>query len=134
MPAPFGLHIIDTEGNWHWPPFAYGVEAKTDPATFRRVFTPIPEERYPVHFFGHGESYLLFGLFASDRHLFTVDDPAVVFLMGTDSTGRDLYSRILYGARISLSVGLVGVIFQLLLGAFLGVASGYFGGSIDNIV
>ncbi len=129
-----GLHIIDTEGNWHWPPFVYGVEAKTDPATFRRVFTPIPEERYPVHFLGQGEPYKLLGLIPSDRHLFTVDDPAVIFLMGTDSTGRDLFSRILYGARISLSVGLVGVILSLLLGAFLGVASGYFGGAIDNIV
>ncbi|MFN8444575.1 MAG: ABC transporter permease [Caldilineaceae bacterium] len=131
---PVGLHLVDAEGNWHWPPFVYGIEAKTDPATFRRVFTPIPEERYSIDFWGHGEPYLLFGLIASDRHLFTVEDPAVIFLMGTDSTGRDLFSRILYGARISLSVGLVGVLLSLLLGAFLGVASGYFGGSIDNIV
>lgn len=131
---PTALHLVDAEGNWHWPPFVYGIEAKTDPATFRRVFTPIPEERYSIDFLGHGEPYLLFGLIASDRHLFTVEDPAVIFLMGTDSTGRDLFSRILYGARISLSVGLVGVLLSLLLGAFLGVASGYFGGSIDNIV
>lgn len=131
---PAGLHIIDSEGNWHWPPFVYGIEAKTDPATFRRLFTPIVEEIHPVQFFGHGESYKLLGLIPTDRHLFTVDEPAVVFLMGTDSTGRDLFSRILYGGRISLSVGLVGVILSLMLGAVLGVASGYFGGAIDNIV
>lgn len=131
---PAGLHFVDAEGNWHWPPFVYGIEAKTDIATFRRVFTPIVEERYPVHFLGHGEPYKLLGLIPTDRHLFTVDEPAVIFLMGTDSTGRDLFSRILYGGRISLSVGLVGVILSLLLGAVLGVASGYFGGAIDNLV
>ena len=131
---PAGLRLVDAEGQWHWPPFVYRLDAKTDPATFRRIFTPNPAEHYPVHFLGRGEHYKLLGLISSDRHLFTVDDPAVIFLMGTDSAGRDLFSRILYGGRISLSVGLVGVILSLLLGAFLGVASGYYGGAVDNIV
>ena len=131
---PAGLRWVDGDGQWHWPPFVYGLDAKTDPETFRRIFTPNPAELYPVHFFGHGEPYKLLGLISSDRHLFMVDDPAVIFLMGTDSAGRDLFSRILYGGRISLSVGLVGVLLSLLLGAFLGVASGYYGGVVDNIV
>lgn len=131
---PAGPRFFDEAGNWQWPPIVYGLKAETDLATFRKVFTPNPEEQYPIRFFGHGEPYKLLGVFPMDRHLFTVDDPAVLFLMGTDSTGRDLYSRILYGARISLSVGLVGVILSLFLGAFLGVASGYFGGALDNVV
>lgn len=131
---PAGPRFFDAEGNWQWPPIVYGLKSETDLQTFRRVFTPNPEEVYPLRFFGKGEPYKLLGLFPTDRHLFTVDDPAVLFLMGTDSTGRDLFSRVLYGARISLSVGLVGVILSLVLGAFLGVASGYFGGAIDNVV
>jgi peptide/nickel transport system permease protein len=131
---PTGLHLVDAAGQWHWPPFVYGIKAETDLGTFRRVFTPNTEERYPLRFWGKGEPYRLFGVIASDRRLFSVDEPAVLFLMGTDSTGRDLFSRILYGARISLSVGLVGVLLSLVIGAFLGVASGYFGGAIDNVV
>jgi len=131
---PAGPRLVDAGGNWHWSPFVYGLDAETDMNTFRRVFTPNPAERYPIRFFGHGEPYKLLGFIPTDRHLFTVDEPGVIFLMGTDSTGRDLFSRILYGARISLSVGLVGVILSLVLGAFLGVTSGYFGGLLDNIV
>src|SRR5262245_2162947 len=77
---PAGLHFVDAEGTWHWPPFVFGLQGKTDPATFRKVFTQITEKRYPVHFFGRGEAYKLLGLIPTERHLFTVDDPAVIFL------------------------------------------------------
>jgi peptide/nickel transport system permease protein len=132
--GPHGLHIRDAQGRFQWPPFVYGLQSKTDPETFRKVYTPILEEVYPVRFFGHGEPYKLLGLFPTDRHLFVVDEPGKIFLLGTDSTGRDLFSRILYGARISLSVGLVGVLLSLVIGALIGVTSGYFGGVWDNII
>lgn len=109
---------FDEAGNWQWPPIVYGLKAETDLATFRKVFTPNPDRADPHPLFGHGKPYKLLGLFPINSHLFTVDAPAVIFLMGTDSTGRDLYSRILYGGRISLSVGLVGVVLSLFLGAF----------------
>ncbi len=132
--GPHGLHLRDAQGRFQWPPFVYGLQSKTDPETFRKVYTPIPEEVYPVRFFGHGEPYKLLGLFPTDRHLFVVDEPGKIFLLGTDSTGRDLFSRILYGARISLTVGLVGVLLSLVIGALIGVTSGYFGGVWDNII
>jgi len=127
-------HLFDAEGNFHWPPFVYGLQSKTDPETFRKIYTPQTDEIYPIRFFGHGEPYKLLGLIQTDRHLFVVEEPGKIFLLGTDSTGRDLFSRILYGARISLTVGLVGVILSLFIGAFIGVVSGYFGGAMDNVI
>jgi peptide/nickel transport system permease protein len=131
---PTGLQLFDAQGEFHWPPFVYGLQSKTDPDTFRRTYVPKTEEIYPIHFLGHGEPYEMFGLFSTDLHFFVVDEPGKIFLLGTDSTGRDLFSRVLYGARISLSVGLAGVILSLVIGAFIGVTSGYFGGVMDNII
>lgn len=131
---PTGLQLFDAQGEFHWPPFVYGLQSKTDPDTFRRTYVPKTEETYPIHFLGHGEPYEMFGLFSTDLHFFVVDEPGKIFLLGTDSTGRDLFSRVLYGARISLSVGLAGVILSLVIGAFIGVTSGYFGGVMDNII
>jgi peptide/nickel transport system permease protein len=115
-------------------PFVYGVDSKTNPDTFAKVFTTDPDAVYPIRFFAQGEPYVLFGFIKSDIHLFQVEKPGVIFLLGTDSTGRDLFSRIWFGARVSLTVGLVGVFLSLILGSFAGVASGYYGGAIDNII
>ena len=82
---PAGPRFFDEAGNWQWPPVVYGLKGETDLATFRKVFTPNPDEKYPIRFFGQGDPYKLLGLFPSDRHLFTVDEPAVLFLMGTQS-------------------------------------------------
>ena len=70
----------------------------------------------------------------ADRHLFGVDAPARVYLLGTDSFGRDQFSRLLYGAQISLTVGLVGIAISFTLGLLLGGISGYFGGIIDTVI
>ena len=82
-----------------------------------------------------GEPYKFWGLWQTDVHLLgTVDPEARVFLLGTDKLGRDLFTRILYGGRISLSIGLVGVLISFVLGLLIGGASGYFGGTLDEIV
>ncbi|GHV91041.1 hypothetical protein AGMMS50268_15440 [Spirochaetia bacterium] len=90
-------------------------------------------DRYTaIHFFGKGEPYKLLGLISADRHLFTTGagkDP--VFLMGADNLGRDLFSRIVYGSRISLTIGFVATAFSLLLAVFFGGLAGYFGGAAD---
>ncbi|GHV42314.1 hypothetical protein AGMMS49546_20490 [Spirochaetia bacterium] len=90
-------------------------------------------DRYTsIHFFGRGEPYKLLGLISADRHLFTTgagNDP--VFLMGADNLGRDLFSRIVYGSRISLTIGFVATAFSLLLAVFFGGLAGYFGGAAD---
>ncbi len=130
--APNGIHVVDKDGKLHWPPFVYGYEAKIDPATYRRVATRT-DEMYPVKFFGRGDSYTILGLFSSNVHLVTVDEPGKLFFLGTDTLGRDLLSRIFYGAQVSLSVGLIGVILSLVIGTSVGVVAGLYGGAFDNI-
>jgi peptide/nickel transport system permease protein len=124
--------VFDQDGRFHWPPFVYATKSSVDPKTFRRSYLPIDETRYPLRFFAVGEPYKLFGLIPADIHLFQVDEPAKVFLMGTDRNGRDLFSRVVYGAQVSLTVGLVGVTLSLVIGTILGIMSGFVGGFFDN--
>ena len=126
-----GFHIRDQTGQWRWP-FVYGYQAHTDPITYRRVVERTGET-YPLRLFTKGDPYKLLGLFDTDIHLFGVDDPGKVFLLGTDDLGKDLFTRILYGAQISLSVGLVGVALSLVIGCVVGLAAGYYGGWFDDI-
>lgn len=132
--APHLPRFFDQAGNFHLRPFVYGLDSAIDPQTFRKIYTPNPEEHYPVRFFAKGVEYKLWGLFETSYHLFTVDEPGKIFLLGTDRQGRDLFSRILFGAQVSLTVGLVGVLLSLVIGTILGVATGYFGGIFDNVV
>jgi len=113
-------------------PFVYEIEGTRDPVTLMRVYKTT-EKRIPIRFFAKGEPYKLIGLFPASTHLFGVEEGIVSFL-GTDGQGRDMFSRIIIGSQISLTIGLVGVALSLLIGAFLGVASGYFGGWIDNLI
>lgn len=113
-------------------------------ATFKRVYVADPERKIPIQFFGHGYQWSFFGLFKTDRHLFSIDPQVaeaegvnagdVIFLMGTDMLGRDLFSRLMIATRISLSVGLVGVLLSLFLGILLGGISGLYGGWIDTVI
>jgi len=120
-----------TEGRFQ--PFVYGLEGSRDPKTLMRLYVPDPEKRIPIRFFIQGEPYKLMGLFPASTHLFGVEE-GIVSLLGTDAQGRDMFSRIIIGSQISLTIGLVGVALSLIIGAFLGVASGYFGGWVDNLI
>ena len=96
-----------------------------------------PGQKIPVRFFVHGFDYRLFGLIPTDRHLLGVEGARpeeALFLLGTDQLGRDLWSRLMYGTRTSLTIGLAGVAFSLVLGVFLGGISGLYGGSIDTVI
>lgn len=105
---------------------------KRDPETLAAVYVPVPEESVRLVMFGHGYSYKLFGLIPTDRHLFaSTEAKRPFFPLGSDRLGRCVWSRIMQGAQISLSIGLVGVTFSLLIGVILGGISGYFGGRID---
>lgn len=117
-----------------------------NPVTFARTYLEDPAVRIPLGFFVRGEPYRLFGLIPLDRHFFGVDreklaaagrdrDPdAVFYLLGADKYGHDVLSRLLYGARISLSVGLISIIVTFVLGVTLGGISGYVGGGWDNVI
>jgi len=123
---------------WRFAPYVHGLKGARDPQTFKRVYRPDPGERIPVRFFAQGFEYKFLGLIPMTRHVIGVDGgrdaSKTIFLLGTDVQGRDLWSRLMYGTRISLTIGLVGVTASLILGVVLGGLSGFYGGSIDTLI
>lgn len=118
----FGLHVKD-----------YSV--KVNPESLAREFVIDPESRIPVGFFVRGAPYRLWGLIPLDRHLIgPLEQDQPMYLWGADRLGRDMLSRVIFGTRISMTVGLVGVALSLLFGVLLGGISGYYGGRIDTII
>jgi peptide/nickel transport system permease protein len=125
-----------TDGG-RWAPHVYGLAGRRDPVTLKRVYTPDPERKTPVRFFAHGFPYRLFGVVPADRHVLGVDDGRAeesIFLLGTDEQGRDLWSRLTYATRTSLTIGLAGVALSLVLGIVLGGVSGLYGGTVDTVI
>jgi len=130
---PMRLRLRELDGTWHARPFVYGV---------RQGFTPLrdiiyatdPAQKYPVRFLVSGAPYHLFGLIPTSIHLFGADKGGQVFLLGTDEYGRDYLSRLLYGAQISLSVGLIGIAITFVLGMLVGGIAGFYGGWIDDAI
>ncbi|RKN44933.1 ABC transporter permease [Streptomyces hoynatensis] len=113
--------------------YVYGYETRRDPETFEQIHTVDTSEKIPLRLFARGDDYDMWGLIPTDRHLFgPVDQDQHVYFLGADRAGRDLLSRIVYGARVSLSIGLIGVAVSFLLGLFFGGISGYFGGAADT--
>lgn len=139
LAPPMRLHFIDAEGQFHPRPFVYGYKSSRNPETLAMVVVPDETLVLPIKFFVRGDPYEMWGRFATDRHLVGIEPGAasrdqMLFLLGADEMGRDLLSRILYGARISLSIGLGGVFLSLILGIILGGISGYVGGTADIII
>ncbi len=128
----------------HWfdggfSPHVKKVVGARDPETFKKVYTTEPEENIPIRLFVRGYEYKLFGLIPFDRHLIGTVPPegevrVAPFFLGTDVLGRDMWSRIVFGSRVSLSIGLVGVLLTLVLGVTLGGLSGYYGGWVDTVI
>lgn len=119
-------------------PHVYALSGARDPLTFKMVWEADPEVKIPIRFFAKGLEYKVLGLIPTNRHLIGVEEGLdareTIFLLGTDVQGRDLYSRLVYATRISTSIGLVGVLLTLILGILLGGVSGFYGGSIDNVI
>ena len=127
---PTQIHFFDKDGNFYLRPFVYKYEL-VDPV-FKKYRIDY-SQKYPIYFFVKGEKHYLLGLIPTNIHLFGVKE-GKIFLLGADNLGRDIFSRLLYGARISLSIGIVGVLLSFSIGAIIGGISGYFGGRIDNIL
>jgi peptide/nickel transport system permease protein len=127
---PAKIHIVDENGKLSRP-FIYERSYQFN-QFYKKIYSQNKIVKFPIKFFVKGDSYKFFGFFKTNFHLFGVDSPAYLNILGTDSRGRDIFSRIIYGSQISLSVGLVGVFVALLLGVFIGGISGYFGGRTDN--
>jgi peptide/nickel transport system permease protein len=115
-------------------PHVLGYDYRLDMKTLKRVYTPNPAKVQPLRFFCHGDSYWYWGLVQSDIHLLCPAEGGTAFLLGTDRLGRDMFSRILYGARISLTIGIVGISISFVIGLTLGGLAGYYGGWIDSLV
>jgi peptide/nickel transport system permease protein len=129
---PTIVRVRDAGGELRWP-FVYGITITFD-AYHRRVYTDVTDQVYPLRFFVRGDSYKVLGLIPTNIRLFGVEAPGRIHLWGADSRGRDLFSRILYGGRISLSIGLIGVAISYTIGLLIGGIAGYYGGKIDNIL
>ena len=129
---PRRIHFFEKEG-FHFRPFVYGIEEKFHMESLTSTYTEDKTTRYPIFFFIRSHNYKFWNLFETDVHLFGTKG-GKIFLFGTDKLGRDLFSRNLYAARISLSIGLVGVSLSFVLGCALGGISGYFGGAVDTII
>ena len=130
---PQRMHWIDKGNGFVVRPFVYGLKSTRDPRTMMKTYAEDRTKVYPVKFFQHGLPYRMWGLFGANLHLASVESPGALYLLGTDSLGRDLLTRLLYATRISLSVGLVGVTMSFLLGCTLGGVSGYYGGAVDTL-
>jgi peptide/nickel transport system permease protein len=130
---PQGIHFW-YDGSFHLRPAVFKLKFRVDPETLREIYYEDPAEFFPVELFHRGEPYRLWDLFETDIHLIGVETGGTLFLLGTDSMGRDLLSRMIYGSRVSLSIGFIGVFLSFLFGIILGGVSGYFGGVTDMIV
>jgi peptide/nickel transport system permease protein len=115
-------------------PFVYGRQMNLNMDTLKREYTDDRTDVQPLRFFCRGDGYKFWGLFEGDLHLVCPAKDGQMFLLGTDRLGRDVLSRIIYGARISLTIGLIGVAFSFVLGIVIGGLAGYHGGVLDLIV
>ncbi|GIT87628.1 peptide ABC transporter permease [Roseobacter sp. OBYS 0001] len=115
-------------------PYVYPIEATADLVNYRWTYETDTSTPMPLEFFCEGQQYRLMGLIPSDTHFFCAPEGATVFLWGSDRLGRDVFSRILYGAQLSLTVGLIGITVSFVLGIFFGSIAGYFGGRTDWII
>jgi len=136
--APTKIHFMH-EGEFVGP-YVYKLEKTIDRTTFTVTITEDTSEYYPIRFFVHGTEYKFLGLIKSDLHLFGVGEGsnggtgAKLMLFGADSLGRDLFSRVLYGSQVSLTIPFASAIISFFLGILIGSLSGYFGGLFDLIV
>lgn len=122
------------ENGFSLRPFIHKYDREINPVTFQRTYTIDKEERVPIKFFVKGYEYKFLWLFKTDIHLFGTGTNDPIYILGSDRLGRDMFSRIIYGARISTTIGLLGVGISFILGILIGGFSGLVGGAVDNII
>ena len=128
------VHLVDHDGKFHIRPFVYNYVYTLDPKTFKVYWQEDTTKIYSIKLFVKGPEYKILGLIPSNLHLYGVDEGGTIYILGTDKLGRDLWGKACEAGRISLSMSLFGTIISIAAGSVLGVASGYYGGTIDNIL
>jgi len=145
--APYGVHSRNVDFIFAPPqrvhlfdkgefigPFVYAYDYRLDMETLQRIYTENPDKPQKLRFFCKGDSYRFWGLIDGDKHFVCPPNGGTLFIAGSDRLGRDMFSRILYGMRVSLTIGLVGVSVSFVLGMLFGGLAGYYGGWVDDIV
>ena len=131
---PQEIRFFDAEGTFHLRPFIYDLIEDESAGEWERSYVENTKRKHPLYLFASGPSYTMWGIFTSDIHLFGTESEAPLFLFGTDDLGRDLFTRICYGARISLTIGLIGVALTFFIGILLGGIAGYYSGWLDVLI
>ena len=131
---PNQVHFVDSEGTFSIRPFVYGIASTMNPKTFQTNFVEDNTKKYYLSFFAQGWSYRMLGIFPTDRHLFVVEEPGRLYMLGTDKLGRDVWGKACEAGRISLTMSLFATLISVAVGSIVGVTSGYYGGRIDNII
>jgi peptide/nickel transport system permease protein len=130
---PTRIHWIDREDGFRVYPYIYKSSYAFD-EMYRRVYTVDTSRKYPVKMFVDGPAYSVCGLFKMGTRLFGVDPAVRLYLLGADGRGRDLFSRIVYGSRVSLSIGICGAFLTFVIGLLIGGIAGYYGGKTDELI
>ncbi len=133
---PTQVHWIDQETGRLTRPYVYDVREERDPVTRQRVYVEDTSVKYPIKFFVHrpSEPYKILGLIETDLKLFGVDDPARIFLWGTNNLGKDVFTRVMFGGQVSLTIGILAVWVTLFLGLLMGGLAGFYGGFVDDLI
>ncbi len=126
---PQRLHLFD--GGRFVGPFVYGYDYHLNMDNLQRQYAVDRGKVMPLRFFCHGDPYRFWGLVDSDVHFACPAPGGILFLLGSDRLGRDLLSRMTYGARISLTIGIIGITISFCLGITIGGLAGYYGGLFD---
>lgn len=129
---PNKIHFYDSEKKTISLPFIYATKLITH--EYQRKYQEDRRQKIYLKFFTKGDSYKLLGFVPCRIHLFGVEEPYRIYLLGADRFGRDIFTRLLYGSQISLSIGLVGISITVTLGMIFGGLAGYYGGLVDTLL